>query len=551
MKRLPLAIVGGLIVLSALIPLAGGQLGIGEPSASPSVRPGASAGVAGASPTAGATEPGTAGATAEPTPAEPATPEPTSTPLAEAAIVPVTQFRTTRTATNRDQVAEVLAGTSERYEALELVAADAEAILAALDLDAPADPELLVLAEDAQTLRTDLAKHRKRLAFVRAEEVTPAVRALAWGDTALFGSSRVKDLAKWPLIAEVAAAPTTETFDPGATWTLFAAGDMMLDRGVYETVRVKEKGVDFPFDGGTVEITGRCKDCSPLGWDTPYTKRTGNRGAMRGIIERADLAIANFENPAPDRFRWHTSGTVFSADPGIIEGIADAGIDWVSLANNHIGDQGRNGVLQTIRNVEKYGLAHAGAGEDAAAARTPSLFEFGETTVAILAYDAIYKPYHATASRVGSAAFNIKNATTDVKKAREAGADVVIVFPHWGREYNYAPTERQRQQAHAIIDAGADMIIGNHAHYAAAVEAYKGKPIWYALGNFVFDQTWSEPTMSGITLELTFNGSELDQIRMRPHLILDKAQPNLMDPAGDGKAVLDPIWKASKGLLPW
>jgi poly-gamma-glutamate synthesis protein (capsule biosynthesis protein) len=272
---------------------------------------------------------------------------------------------------------------------------------------------------------------------------------------------------------------------------------------------------------------------------------------MRRLVGSADLAIANFENPAPDRFRWHTSGTTFSADPGIIEGIANAGIDWVSLANNHIGDQGQTGVLQTIENVEEHGLAHAGAGEDAAAARTPSTFEFGETTVAILAYDAIYKPYHATASRVGSAAFNIKNASADVKKAREAGADVVIVFPHWGREYNYAPTERQRQQAHAIIDAGADMIIGNHAHYAAAVEAYKGKPIWYALGNFVFDQTWSEPTMSGITLELTFHGEDLAQIRMRPHLILDKAQPNLMDPAADGKAVMDPIWDASKGLLPW
>ena len=59
-----------------------------------------------------------------------------------------------------------------------------------------------------------------------------------------------------------------------------------------------------------------------------------------------------------------------------------------------------------------------------------------------------------------------------------------------------------------IIDAGADMVIGNHAHWAGAMEVYKGKPIWYALGNFVFDQTWSEPTMEGITLELTFDGAD-------------------------------------------
>jgi poly-gamma-glutamate synthesis protein (capsule biosynthesis protein) len=125
------------------------------------------------------------------------------------------------------------------------------------------------------------------------------------------------------------------------------------------------------------------------------------------------------------------------------------------------------------------------------------------------------------------------------------------VFPHWGAEYRYSPFQNQQRLARQIIDAGADMIIGNHAHYAAAVEVYKGKPIWYALGNFVFDQTWSEPTMEGISLELTFQGAELQQIRMRPHIILDKAQPNFMDPAKDGRFVLGPIYDASKGLLPY
>ena len=83
--------------------------------------------------------------------------------------------------------------------------------------------------------------------------------------------------------------------------------------------------------------------------------------------------------------------------------------------------------------------------------------------------------------------------------AREAGADIVIVFPHWGAEYSARPFTGQQRLARQIIDAGADMVIGNHAHWAGAMEVYKGKPIWYALGNFVFDQTWSEPTMEGIT----------------------------------------------------
>ena len=126
------------------------------------------------------------------------------------------------------------------------------------------------------------------------------------------------------------------------------------------------------------------------------------------------------------------------------------------------------------------------------------------------------------------------------KAARAAGADVVIVFPHWGTEYKSKPFAAQQKLARMIIDAGADMVIGNHAHWAAAMEVYKGRPIWYALGNFVFDQTWSEPTMEGITLELTFRGATLAQVRIRPHIILDKAQPNFLDPAGDGKVVTGP-----------
>ena len=132
---------------------------------------------------------------------------------------------------------------------------------------------------------------------------------------------------------------------------MFAGGDILLDRGVYETIRVKGKGVDFPFDGGTAEITGHTC-CSSFGWEQPVTKRTGNAGAMRDLITGADLAIANFENPAPDRFSWHTSKTVFTADPRIIDGLVDAGIDYVSLANNHIGDAGDAGILQTIENLE-------------------------------------------------------------------------------------------------------------------------------------------------------------------------------------------------------
>jgi len=549
MNRLPLLVVAGLLAIGIAVPISEGELGFGAASsASPSTGPSPSgSAVAAATPPAGGSASPSVAPTATPGPSSPA---PTAT-LAETAIVPVTQFRSPVTATNRAEVATVLAGTSSRYEALTLVDDQADAILAALGVSRPSDPARLVLAKDAASLSRDLAKHRKRLGFIRAEDVTPAVRALAWGDRSLFGVDRVKKAADWRLNAELPRRADEPDFDPSATWTLFAGGDILLDRGVYETLRVKGRGPNFPFAGGTAEITSRCRNCSPLGWDLPRTRRTGNAGAVREVISGADIAMANFENPAPDRFTWHKAKTVFTADPTLIDGLVKAGIDYVGIANNHIGDAGNNGILQTIANLKKRGLKYSGAGKDLAAAQRPAILDANGTKVAILAYDAIAPGYHAARGEPGSSKLTIKAVQAGVKAARKAGAKVVIVFPHWGTEYRYSPFQNQQRLARQIIDAGADMIIGNHAHYAAAVEVYKGKPIWYALGNFVFDQTWSEPTMEGISLELTFQGAELQQIRMRPHIILDKAQPNFMDPAKDGRFVLGPIYDASKGLLPY
>ena len=545
MKRLPLVAVLFVLVLAVLIPLGGGMLGGVTPSASPPAAAGASPSVA-----------TTAAATLPPTPF-PTTPPPPTPPLvttARVAIVPVAHFRTQVSSSSFAEVEAVLAGTSARYDALELVEADADAVLAALRAARPADRSRLVLAPDAATLSADLASHRKRLAFLRADDVWQGVRALAWGRHALFGVGRVATLDDWTLFADVPSASVTgEAYDPAAAWTMFAGGDILLDRGVYKTVVVDGRGVDFPFDGGTAEITGRVC-CSQFGHRTPRMRRTGNEGAMRRLIGGADIAIANFENPAPDNPRWHTTGTTFSGDPDLIDGLATAGLDWVSLANNHIGDAGRAGLLQTIENLEARGIAASGAGANREAAHRPEMLEAGGQTVAFLGYDTIARGYFASESGAGSAQMTADACRRDIAAARAAGADVVIVFPHWGAEYDPTPFGGQQTLARRCIDAGADMIIGNHAHWAAAVEIYDGKPIWYALGNFVFDQIWSEPTMEGITLELTFVGAELRQIRMRPHIILDRAQPNFLDPTGDGRVVMEmQVFEASDRLdsLPW
>ena len=228
-------------------------------------------------------------------------------------IVPVTSFRSTPTATTAKEVAAVLAGTSARFDGARARRRRGATRSSARSASTACRSGPHRHVADEPALAADLAKNRKRLAFLRADAVGPEVRALAWGGTALFGVDRVKTLADWPLTAQLPAPAAAEAYDPATTWTLFAGGDILLDRGVYLTL--KTKGADFAFDGGTADITGRCKDCSSLGWDLPYTKRTGNAGAVRDLIKSADIAAANFENPAPDNPRFHASGTNFSADP--------------------------------------------------------------------------------------------------------------------------------------------------------------------------------------------------------------------------------------------
>jgi len=476
--------------------------------------------------------------------------------------VPVTQFRAPWDNVDPAEIGPILAGASDRYAALELVTADADAIRAALGIGSTTDPGRLVLAPDAATVRADLAAHRDRLAFLRLDQVDPSVRALGWQGSSLFGAHRLASLEGWSLTIPgasgvvasteppAAATPAGPSYDPATAWTLVAGGDIMLDRRVADVMA--SNGVDFPFDGGTAEI-GSYRCCSATGARLPVGRRTGNAGAVRALLSDATLAIANFENPAPDNWAHHTgNGLVFSADPTLIKGVADAGFDWLSLANNHIGNFGAQGILDTIKHLDGYGIAHAGAGENLAAARRPSIFHAGGATVAILAYDTIQPAYDAGEATVGTAPMTAPGVRDDIAAARAGGADVVIVFPHWGTEYTATATAIQRDLAHAAIDAGADLVIGNHPHWAQAVEVYRGVPIFYCLGDLVFDISRSEQTLEGILPELTFEGSRLVQVRIRPYLSIDgEWQVNLLDPAGSGKVVMDQVFGAAGDNLPW
>jgi poly-gamma-glutamate synthesis protein (capsule biosynthesis protein) len=269
---------------------------------------------------------------------------------------------------------------------------------------------------------------------------------------------------------------------------------------------------------------------------------------VRALLRSADVALVNLEGPAPDDHAYHPDGYVFTMDPKLLAGLDRAGIDVVSLANNHILNAGAVGVTQTLRRLDDLGIAHAGAGRNAAAARRPAWLEAAGLRIAVLAYNGVAPRRNATPTTAGAAPLAIAPMRDDIRAARRAGADVVIVVPHWGREYTDAATAEQRRLATDLVDAGADVILGSHSHWAGPLATIDGRLVVYSLGDLVFDLQHDARTQQGVIAELTFAGRRLAQVELHPTLILAASQPNLLDPAGGGNALLRQIEAASRRL---
>jgi len=336
-------------------------------------------------------------------------------------------------------------------------------------------------------------------------------------------------------------------WDQAQTWTLAAGGDVVFDRSVAFQY-IDGMSVDFPWDGGTVAITGHhC--CTTHGYPQVETRRTGNDGAVRELLGGADITLANLEGPVMDAFKVHEHGFIFTGDPRLLNGADNAGLDFFSLANNHFGNGGVAGVRDTISHLDELGIGHAGAGLDIKAAATPAHFDVGQTRVAVVSCTDL-GGFRAREDRAGMLNCRAPETMNAIRDAR-AEADVVIVFPHWGLEYRARPTDRQRALATSWAEAGVDLVLGSHSHWAAAIEDMGDTFVFYCLGNLVFDQDWSETTLEGLIPELTFQGGRLVQAWPHPTLILHEAQPNLLDYAAGGSTVLDQVRQASVGLFPY
>jgi poly-gamma-glutamate capsule biosynthesis protein CapA/YwtB (metallophosphatase superfamily) len=202
-------------------------------------------------------------------------------------------------------------------------------------------------------------------------------------------------------------------------------------------------------------------------------------------------------------------------------------VDVVSLANNHMVDYGPEGLFDTVSTLDTHGIVHFGAGRTLTEARAPATVEKKGVTIAFLGYfflgDRNIEPAQviATEGQPGVAGhFSDLKALeamveSDIREAKKK-ADHVIPFFHWGRETHGQPEPYQVELAHFAIDSGASAVLGSHPHVLQGLEVYKGAPIAYSLGNFVFGGNWDPKDKRTALIELRLTRTALKAIKVIP-----------------------------------
>ena len=236
-------------------------------------------------------------------------------------------------------------------------------------------------------------------------------------------------------------------------------GDILLDRGVRKVI--EQKGTDAVF--------------------SPF---------VDSVFQSSDIVIGNLECPATKIKEPSFKQFIFRAEPEWLFTLKQHGITHLSLANNHSVDQGRAGLVDTRENVVSAGMIPIGAGRTMEEAARPVLLTSSPRKVYVLASLQLALENFAYLSEKPSVSQEDFDTLVErVRHLRSSEPDsYIIVTLHWGGEHTLQPVTIQRVRAHQLIDAGADALIGHHTHTLQTIEEYKGKPIYYSIGNFIFDQ---------------------------------------------------------------
>lgn len=258
-----------------------------------------------------------------------------------------------------------------------------------------------------------------------------------------------------------------EEVKSNTTATILAAGDVMFHKPQITGAYNESKGVyDF-------------KD------NFKYVKK---------YVESADLALANFETPAAGKEKGFKGYPNFNAPIESIEALKDAGFDILSTANNHTLDQGKDGLIKTIDSIEEHGLKTVGTYKEPG--KSILIEKVNDIDIGILSYTyGCNGMEHTLTDEELKYMVNIideDNIKNDISKIKDKGADLIIMFIHWGNEYEMEPSEEQIELGKKLIDWGVDIVFGSHPHVIQKSEIVqsdgKDKFIIYSLGNFLSNQ---------------------------------------------------------------
>jgi poly-gamma-glutamate synthesis protein (capsule biosynthesis protein) len=292
--------------------------------------------------------------------------------------------------------------------------------------------------------------------------------------------------------------------DPSRVRVLLATGDVNPARHTDVIIRSRKDDFSYPF------------------------------AATKDILRAADLTVINLEAPLIKGCPSRGPRFQFCGRPGFAKALKEAGVDVVTLENNHIGNYGRSAIVETIRHLEGSGLAWADR-------ERPAVLEVRGLRFGFLTFNG-----------VGEAIDRPKMMARI--QALRPQVDLVVIAFHWGAEYVHLPQagpgiapDDPIEIAHLAVEAGADLILGNHPHQVQAVEIYRGKLIAYAHGNFIFDQMWSYGTRVGVLGRYTFHDRILVKAEYLPIRIENYAQPVPLQ-GEEAVAVLDQMREASEEL---
>lgn len=280
-----------------------------------------------------------------------------------------------------------------------------------------------------------------------------------------------------------------------SAYTLFACGDTMIARWMH--YHIYNKGPGWPLED------------------------------VRPLISEADLAYTNLECVVSTNGYFYDKHEarpyLYRARPEMLDVLTSAGFDLVVTANNHSMDYGPAALMEQSELLSAVNIAQVGSGRNAYAAGKPTYIQTGNIVIAFIGLETEFPSIAATASSPGVCHAVGEDAILSylvkaVNEAREF-SDLIVFTPHWGDNWTENPTQTRVQLAHKIIDLGVDAILGHSSHHVHGIEVYKGKPIVYDMGSFLFDTTSQKRMRYSAAYVLTFSSVGFEKIEIHPLLL--------------------------------